>query len=112
MLTPTQQHEIRRKLTFTVKQEYGEDKIIKAWRESPNTFYVPRFYKEAPSKLPEGTAIDVVFHGSIRPDQQKAIDAYLPKQCGLLELPCGFGKTIVALHLIHKIGRKTLVIVH
>jgi len=112
MLSDTQQHEIRRKLTFKVKQDYGEDKIIKAWRESPNTFYVPRFFKEAPSKLQEGTPIDVPFHGSIRPDQQKAIDAFLPKQCGLLELPCGFGKTILALHLIHKIGRKTLVIVH
>lgn len=112
MLSPTQQHEIRRKLTFKVNQDYGEDKIIKAWRESPNTFYVPRFFKEAPSKLAEGTVIDVPFQGSIRPDQQKAIDAFLPKQCGLLELPCGFGKTILALHLIHKIGRKTLVIVH
>ncbi len=112
MLSPTQQHEIRRKLTFKVKQDYGEDKIIKAWRESPNTFYVPRFYQDAPSKLLEGTPIDVPFHGSIRPDQQKAIDVFLPKQCGLLELPCGFGKTILALHLIHKIGRKTLVIVH
>jgi len=30
---------------------------------------------------------------------------------GLLELPCGFGKTILALHLIHLIQRKTIVIV-
>jgi hypothetical protein len=41
LLTPIQHHELRRKLTFKVRQEYGDDKEFKAWRESPNKMYVP-----------------------------------------------------------------------
>jgi superfamily II DNA or RNA helicase len=116
LLTPTQHHELRRKLTFTIRQEYGDDKEFKAWRESPNKFYVPRFYGtvygDVPSRIAEGKDIQLDFHGSIRPEQVGAVDAFLAAKCGLLELPCGFGKTIVALHLIHRVGKKTLVIVH
>ena len=116
LLTPTQHHELRRKLTFTIRQEYGDDKEFKAWRESPHKFYVPRFYGtvygDVPSHIAEGKDIKLDFHGSIRPEQVGAVDAFLAAKCGLLELPCGFGKTIVALHLIHRVGKKTLVIVH
>ena len=116
LLTPTQHHELRRKLTFTIRQEYGDDKEFKAWRESPHKFYVPRFYGtvygDVPSRIAEGKDIQLDFHGSIRPEQVGAVDAFLAAKCGLLELPCGFGKTIVALHLIHRVGKKTLVIVH
>jgi len=117
LLTPIQHHELCRKLTFKVRQEYGDDKEFKAWRESPHKMYVPRFYGlsvygDAPSRILEGKTIQLPFVGSIRPEQIGAVDAFLAAKCGLLELPCGFGKTIVALHLIHRIGKKTLVIVH
>ena len=117
LLTPIQHHELCRKLTFKVRQEYGDDKEFKAWRESPHKMYVPRFYGlsvygDAPSRILEGKPIQLPFVGSIRPEQIGAVDAFLVAKCGLLELPCGFGKTIVALHLIHRIGKKTLVIVH
>jgi superfamily II DNA or RNA helicase len=117
LLTPTQHHELRRKLTFNIRQEYGDDKEFKSWRESPNKFYVPRFYGvptygDVPSRIAEGKDIKLDFQGSIRPEQVGAVDAFLAAKCGLLELPCGFGKTIVALHLIHRVGKKTLVIVH
>jgi superfamily II DNA or RNA helicase len=117
LLTPIQHHELCRKLTFKVRQEYGEDKVFKSWRESPHKMYIPRFYGEAvygatTSRLSDGKPIQVEFQGSMRPEQLKAVDSFLTAKCGLLELPCGFGKTIVALHLIHLIGKKTLVIVH
>jgi hypothetical protein len=117
LLSPIQHHELRRKLTFKVRQDYGDDKEFKAWRESPHKMYVPRFYGlsvygDAPSRIDEGKSIQLDFHGTIRAEQVGAVDAFLKAKCGLLELPCGFGKTIVALHLIHRIGKKTLVIVH
>jgi superfamily II DNA or RNA helicase len=117
VLTPIQHHELCRKLTFKIRQDYGDDKVFKAWRESPHKMYIPRFYGlstygEVPSTLKEGKSIQVEFTGSIRENQIGAVDAFLKAKCGLLELPCGFGKTIVALHLIHRIGKKTLVIVH
>jgi superfamily II DNA or RNA helicase len=117
LLNPIQHHELRRKLTFKIRQDYGDDKEFKAWRESPHKVYVPRFYGvpvygDVPSRIEEGKSIQLDFHGSIRQEQVGAVDAFLAAKCGLLELPCGFGKTIVALHLIHRIGKKTLVIVH
>lgn len=117
LLTPLQQTELKRKLTFTPHQEYGDAKKFMVYRESPNKFYVPRFYGiktygDVSSHLFIGKKINVSFHGTIRPDQQTAIHAFMQSKCGLLELPCGFGKTILALHLIHLIGLKTIVIVH
>jgi superfamily II DNA or RNA helicase len=116
LLSPIKQKELKRNLTFAPRQEYGDAKQFMVYRESPNKYYVPRFYGkvygEAPSQLSEGTPIHVPFQGKIRADQQLAIDAFMKSKCGLLELPCGFGKTILALHLIHLIGRKTIVIVH
>jgi superfamily II DNA or RNA helicase len=86
---------------------------IYAYRESPHTLYGPRFYvQEYPSRLTEGVSIDIPFQGSLREEQHRAIDCFMKTKCGLLELPCGFGKTILALHLIHRLKKRTLVIVH
>ena len=53
----------------------------------------------------------------MRDYQQKIANAYLDQRdevgCGgLLEIPCGRGKTVIALSLIASLGVKTLVIVH
>jgi superfamily II DNA or RNA helicase len=117
LLTPLQQTELKRNLTFKQgSKDYGDVKEFFAYRESPNKLYVPRFYGSkygpAPLHISEGSPIHLSFNGTIRKDQQDAIDAFMKVKCGLLELPCGFGKTILALYLIHLIKRKTIVIVH
>lgn len=118
LLTSCQQHELKRNLTFKPQgaKDYGDVKEFMAYRESPNKLYVPRFYGsrygDAPLQISDGKPINLSFHGTIRPDQQEAVNAFMKVKCGLLELPCGFGKTILALHLIHLIQRKTIVIVH
>ena len=92
---------------------------LKCWRTSSSKIYVPRFYGveafgDVESRLPPSAPISVPFRGSIRPAQRPAIDAFLSSahRCGLLELPCGFGKTVIALHLVSAVGLKTLIIVH
>jgi superfamily II DNA or RNA helicase len=116
LLTLAQQQSLKKDLTFSPKVSggYGDSTKFYAYRESTSKLYCPRFYNnhEYSIKLSEGIPIDLPFHGSIRPDQQAAVDAFMKNKCGLLELPCGFGKTILALHLIHLLKRKTLVIVH
>jgi len=115
LLTESEQQDIKRQLTFSPQTSHGYANEIKfyAYRESPHKLYVPRFYKECvPKTISKGAPINVTFSGSIRKDQQDAVDAFLNKQCGLLELPCGFGKTIVALYLISVLKLKTIVIVH
>jgi superfamily II DNA or RNA helicase len=108
---------IKKDLTFTPKAMYQPGPPFYVYRENANKIYVPRFYGEkrfgvAPSKLPPPIPISVDFKGTIRSTQVPAIEAFLAAGSGLLELPCGFGKTVLALHLISKISFKTLIIVH
>ena len=122
LLTDADMARLKKELTF--RPETFATKVMKVpgpqfktWRENTNKIYVPRFFGEkkwgsVPSKLPEATSIDVPFAGSLRPQQLPAIDAFLAKGSGLLELPCGFGKTILALKIISLLGLKTLIIVH
>jgi len=92
--------------------------------ESPKKLYLPRFYgiekfgMPNDNKLPNGEEININFKGMPRDYQIKIVDEFfkhineklLPG--GLLDIPCGFGKTILALYIIAKLKLKTLVIVH
>jgi superfamily II DNA or RNA helicase len=113
-LSPEEQVNLKRSLTFVPKTEYVSPITLYVYRESPNKLYIPRFAssKQIPSKLSEGMTIQLQFQGSLREVQQHAVDSYLKVDCGLLELPCGFGKTIIALNIISQVGKSTLIIVH
>ena len=91
--------------------------------ESPKKLYIPRFFglenygEPDEIKISEGDDINIRFKGELRDYQKNVVNAY--KKClnkngggGLLELPCGYGKTIIALNIISEIKKKTLVIVH
>jgi len=101
------------------------------FRENANKFYIPRFYGikryglPDKSEIEEGDDIDVEFTQTVRDYQKNVISVYMnhintPICCGneirgnggILELPCGFGKTICALKMISDIKKKTLIIVH
>jgi superfamily II DNA or RNA helicase len=67
---------------------------------------------------PPPASIDVPFAGSLRPEQQRAVDAFLEaardplRMGGILSLPCGGGKTVCALSIVAALGVKTMVVVH
>jgi len=101
------------------------------YRENNNKMYLPRFYGIQRYGVPdrcdieEGDDIDVPFELSLRDYQVKIVDIYcnyvskpLSKENaqhgdgGILEVPCGRGKTIMALNIISKIKKKTLILVH
>jgi len=98
------------------------------YRENDKKIYVPRFYGEATfgpaqQKLNTGDTIQVPFSSNktLFPHQVQAVDAYLstvhrsgpePQGGGILELACGMGKTVIALHLISRLQKKTLILVH
>lgn len=104
----------------------GQQPSFAAYRESPQKIYVPHYYgvdqfgppKEY--KLSQGADIHLEFKGSLRDYQQPVVKTYLDhvqmsaEECGggLLELPCAFGKTILALNLISALKKKTFIIVH
>ncbi len=59
-----------------------------------------------------GEAIDVKFCGELRCDQQKAADAMLANDIGVLSATTAFGKTVIAAWLIAQRGANALVLVH
>tara|TARA_B100000508_G_scaffold137994_1_gene133377 strand:- start:166 stop:1608 length:1443 start_codon:yes stop_codon:yes gene_type:complete len=91
------------------------------YRESMYKLYVPRFYGKSVYGEPEAIKLDepeksnMKFIGELRPYQNNIVSSYhknLEKGGGLLEVPCGRGKTICALKIASDVGLKTLVIVH
>lgn len=58
-----------------------------------------------------------IFCGELTTIQQEAFDKSCAalsqrEQSCILTLPCGFGKTVVALRIAHQLGKRTLVVVH
>jgi superfamily II DNA or RNA helicase len=93
------------------------------YRESPNKLYVPRYFgvetygEPDESRIGTGEPIFIDFQGELRDYQVHITERYLTsvdsvRGGGLLEIPCGRGKTVMALKIIAELGRKTLIIVH
>jgi superfamily II DNA or RNA helicase len=94
------------------------------YRESQNKLYVPRFFGVETYGVPDGMRIspgdDIVipFHGALRDYQDNIVNVYKKNindkegGGGLLEVPCGRGKTVIALKIISELKKKTLVVVH
>jgi superfamily II DNA or RNA helicase len=60
----------------------------------------------------DGTVIDIAFNGTLRAEQQKAINALLPHELGVLAATTAFGKTVIAAKLIAERKVNTLILVH
>ena len=113
---------------------FGQDDATSfpVYRENTNKIYIPRFYGieryGIPNKntLTSGDDINVDFAKSLRDYQENIINIYLnyvkskvsnnPESINgngaILEVPCGRGKTVMALKIISELAKKTLIIVH
>jgi len=90
--------------------------------ESVKKYYLPRYYglkyygEPEENRIPVGDTININFEGDLRDYQKKIVEIYkhnaITKGGGLLEIPCGRGKTVIALKIISELKKKTLVIVH
>lgn len=119
---------IRSELTITPKVHgcpiSGKIPSYPAYRESSQKFYVPYYYgkKEFGEvnsfKIKEGKTIDISFKGELRDIQKPVVESYINYiknqnfASALLELPCAFGKTVLALYIMSVLKKKTLLIVH
>ena len=63
-------------------------------------------------KTNHGNLIPISFNGNLRNDQQKAADAILEYDTGVLSATTGFGKTVIASYLIAQRKINTLILVH
>lgn len=108
-----------------------EESAFPVFRENANKFYLPRFYGinryglPSRSEIAQGADINVTFSKPLRDYQEKIIGVYTKYvntpicsgsehvgSGGILQVPCGQGKTIMALKIISILKKKTLIIVH
>lgn len=98
---------------------------FKVYLESESSLFLPRHYgltRFGPPKVNKLTKdvhdIDIEFKGTLRPEQDEPVAAFVKaandptKMGGILNLQCAAGKTVMAIYLICRMAKKTLVIVH
>jgi len=122
-----EQNYIRKELTFKpyIPKSPVEPESFSVYLESPDKLYVPRYFGINNFGIPDinkiGKGIDVSFNFSGNPYdyQLKIVNIYIEyinKQLlgggGLIDLPCGKGKTFIGLMIASIINKKTLIIVH
>ena len=124
-LNSSEKKRIRTELTVkpnTPNSPVQSNIMYKVFEETDTLFHLPRYYGVAnygipdQNLLPRGNDINVPFEGSLRPDQDDIVQTYVSAALklggGLLELPCGEGKTVDACKIISMLNTKTLFIVH
>lgn len=124
-LTEKEINQIKSDLTvkpFTNSDYGAQEEPFKIYLENDSKLYLPKFYgidnygKAEQNILPKGKDIDIKFSLNLKDEQkipaEHTIKAYNEKGGGILSLPCGFGKTILALYFISVLKKKTIVIVH
>jgi superfamily II DNA or RNA helicase len=120
-LTSSQIAKIRDELTVKPFTTHGQEPSYPIYLESGRKFYLPRYYGmeelgKVDATLSPGQTIDLPFTGSLFPYQDAIIRTYLShvgdSGGGLLDVEPGKGKTVMALNIISKLKRKTLVVVH
>lgn len=115
------------KKTLTVKPfvntSYGQAaSAFPVYCESPKKIYLPRYYGQTKyglaqsNKMYSGEEINISFNKSLKEKQRPIVDTYLKAAHtdggGIISVPCGYGKTVIALYLCAQLKVKTLVVVH
>ena len=129
-LSLEQQHFIRTELTakpYTpgTPGATQQNNTFPVYRESNQKLYIPRYFGEThfgiakELHISEGDDITVPFAGDLRENQRPVVSTFMTHiknnnntGGGLLELPCAFGKTCLALYICSLLKKKTLIIVH
>ena len=123
-LTSKEELFIRKELTVKayLPKSPVQPEAFPLYRESPKKFYMPRqfgintFGDFNENKLSQGEDINLEFKGDLREYQVNIVNKYMnavkDSGGGLLDVDPGKGKTVMALNIISKLKKKTLVIVH
>ena len=115
--------EIKKDLTVRpiTNNEFGfPPPPFKVYKETKKNICVPRFYgiekfsKTFEDNRPEPVKVVLQFKGKLRDEtfQNEALKRAIDTGHGVLSLPCGFGKTTVALAIAAKLGPRTMIVVH
>jgi superfamily II DNA or RNA helicase len=117
--------EVKKELTVRpqVNNEFGfPPPPFKVFKTTKEKLCIPQFYglekfgepKEDKRPEPAKMSPDTKFVGKLRDEtkQNEAFSKGVSQGYGILSLPCGFGKTTVALAIACKLGYRTMIVVH
>jgi superfamily II DNA or RNA helicase len=97
---------------------------FKLYMESDAKIYIPKAYGlrrfgiPLTSKMIGGEYINVEFVGSLRAEQAEPVNKFIEaardpvRGGGVISLPCGGGKTILAIYIMCVLKKKTIIVVH
>lgn len=123
-LTPAQTRQLRSALTMkpVVAAEFSAGvEPFPIYYESPSRWYVPRFWGLENFGEPdadvrqEGLPLrpELRFSKELRSEQYPIVDAFAAGDYnGLICVPCGYGKTFMAIWLACQLRRRFLIVVH
>ena len=123
-LTPAQTRQLRAALTVKpqVAAEFSAGvEAFPIFYESPSRWYVPRFWGLDNCGEADGDArqpglplrAELQFNKQLRPEQLPIVGAFRDGGYnGLICVPCGYGKTFMAIWLACQLRRRFLVVVH
>jgi len=120
-INSSQIKKIRDELTVKPFSTHSNEIAYPIFRESEKKIYIPRYYGVEnfginENRLSRGETIDLSFNGDLFDFQKEIVLKYISSVGesggGLLDVEPGKGKTVMALNIISKIKRKTLVVVH
>jgi len=108
------------------RRVYGIQKNISAYKKHKDCFSVPRgvegylcilcnkYYPDISFDDKTTYNVNIKFKCNITPykEQLPAVNACLNNEVGVLQLPTGTGKTVVALYVTYKRSQKTFIICH
>jgi len=101
---------------------YNGEEFISSYTEDNNFYMLPSnsYHKLDWAELEDNRNFEKLdyelsFSGILRSEQKEAADKFIINgraRSGILQAPCGFGKTFVGCYLIAKNSSKTLILVH
>ena len=118
-LTFQQIQHIKKELTMTPKMvgKFVKGDSFPIYTETANRFYLPRMWAkdtfgDAESMLVDGDPLrEIPFVGKPYDYQTAIIDKFVASPNGLICVPCGRGKTFMAVAIAARLGRRFMIIV-
>ena len=114
---------IIREMTVEPIQKYQTNIKYRIYKKNKKWLIIPRYYaynrwNDIIIETPDGYDINVTFHGKLKKETNQieaaknTIEILKNNHGGILNLPTGYGKTTVALYVLTKLKKKTLIVVH
>lgn len=122
--------DLREELTIDVDEDSALEKYVESqfskrrrvfmYLESDKKIYLPRAFGlsrfgDVADSGPVGLdSKNFIFNGELRPHQESAVDCFmnLKHKLGIISIPCGGGKTVIALKIASLVGKRTLIVLN